>query len=440
MQMVASRGPKDPGVWRKLVSRADVIAHSLTSRQAALILSALARVQYKDESFLRRFNTRFVPGLVQHGELIDLVGIVSGLSLLGVYDKETFALIAKRLSESAADVDARQLSLIANAFARVGHVDHALFEELSEQVPRLLGDFEARDAALLLNALAQLLSGSQEVQCEAVAGAGLGITDSDARTTLPQFPGLEKHLNAIALRLPELLPSADLHSLTLLLNAFAQFNFVQKDALDLMTEEFLAGKRMERLSPRQLAMTLNAAAKLQLYERQLLDALSARAQQRARELDAHALCLVANASAKLRLGLDMFTALHSCVPRLLPRFSGRQLAMLCHAWARAHVHCDDLFELFALPLVQKSEQLTSHEVGLTVYGYAHFRKAPPELFGPLVERFAALLEAGAATELDVLMVGNGLRRVGWRDDRISEAMVNATSGSASFGTSETWPG
>lgn len=411
MQQVATNGPRDQAVWRKLVSRADVIAHSLTSKQVALAITALARAKYRDEAFLRRLCVKFLPSHVESAELLDFCGILSGLSQLDAYSEETFNLFAKRAAATVPQMDARQLSLVANAFARASHKDQELVQRILVQVPRRLDRFTGRDVAVLLNALSQLTP-------EAVKGQTKGPSFSQQ---LP--PELEEPLQALALRLPEILPSADLHSLTLVLNAFAKMRFLQKDALDLLTEDLLSDKaRFQQMTPQQLAMVLNASAKLQLYEPQLLDALIAQIRIKARLLDAQGFCVVANAAAKLRLGVETFGVLYTQVPRLLTRLSGRQVAMLCHSWAKAHVHNDDLFDLLALPLAQRTEGLTAHEVAIAVYGYAHFRKAPPDLMEPLVNRFAALLESQSASDTDLLMLSNALGRVGWRDERIAEAL------------------
>eukprot|EP00928_Gymnodinium_smaydae_P039794 TRINITY_DN2710_c0_g1_i3.p1 TRINITY_DN2710_c0_g1~~TRINITY_DN2710_c0_g1_i3.p1 ORF type:complete len:564 (+),score=135.52 TRINITY_DN2710_c0_g1_i3:86-1777(+) len=416
MQRVAADGPHDTTVWRKLVARADVIAHSLTAKQASLILSALAKARHRDESFLRRFSVRFVPALVPTAELIDLCGMLSGLSQLGAYREETFALFAKRAAESSSRMDARQLSLVANAFVRVGHRDRELFERLLAQVPRKLKQFDARDVAVLLNALAQLPAASEASATSADA------SEPDSESAGP-LAASEEHLQAIALRLPQVLPEADLHSLALILNAFAQLQFAPKDAIDLIVEELLASpRRLERMSARQLAMVLNAAAKLHLYDPRLLDALAARVRATARQLDAQALCLVANASARLRLGIDTFAALYAQVPRRLAQLNGRQLAMIVHAWAKGHVHNDDLFALVALPLATKAPGLSAREIALALYGYAHFRKRPAELFEPLLTRFSQLLASREVGDGDLLMVANALGRIGWYDEAVAEAL------------------
>merc|ERR1712048_951218 len=113
-------------------------------------------------------------------------------------------------------------------------------------------------------------------------------------------------------------------------------------------------------------MVLNAAAKLQLYQAELLEALVAQVRAKAREFDAQALSIVANASAKLNLGVENFKVLFLQVPRLLAKLNGRQLAMLCHAWAKAHVHNDDLFALLALPLTRHASSLRAHDVAIAV--------------------------------------------------------------------------
>ncbi|CAE8612281.1 unnamed protein product [Polarella glacialis] len=410
---VASHGPKDPLVWKKLAARADVIAHSLTPKQAALILSAMVRSGQRPESFLRRFSVKFVPSLIDQADLVDLCGIISSLSQLGAYCEESFNLAARRLGEMANQLDARQLSLLVNAYVRCGHHDAELFEKLLKQVPRRLARCTGKDAAVLLNAMAQLPhENSEDIDGEEAPAARSAVGEA-----------LRPALEAIALRLPDLLPEADLHSMTLILNAFAQLGFVQKDVLDLLTEELLASdERLQRLSPRQLAMVLNAAARLQLYEPRLLELLASKVRLSAQGLDSQALCVVANACAKLQLGLPTFQVIYAQVPRHLARLSGRQLAMLCHAWAKAHVHNDDLFALLALPLAQRAGQLTAHEVATAVYGYAHFKKSPPELFTPLLERFSSLLEEGAVRDGDLLMLANALGRVGVQDESVGKAI------------------
>jgi len=412
-QRVATNGPGDPSVWRKLVARADVIAHSLTSKQASLMLSAMARAQQRDKGFLRRFSVKFAPSLMQSAELLDLCGIVSSLSQLDAYSEETFDLAVERLAKAAPQMDLRQLSLVANAYVRASHADTELLQSLLLQVPRRLARCSGKDVAVLLNALAQIPGPDDPA---ATAGAGL-------RPRGVAREHVQRALDAVALRLPDVLPSSDLHTLTLVLNAFAQLQFTQKDALDLLVEELLGDEsRFQHMTPRQLAMVLNAAARLQLYEPRLLEALVAQVRARARSLDAQGLCVVANACAKLQLGVETFQVLYTQVPRHLARLTGRQLAMLCHAWAKAHQHNDDLFSLLALPLAQRASGLAPHEVAIVIYGYAHFKKVPPELFGPLLERFSTHIDAEAVSVADLLMVVNALGRVGHHDSQVAHAL------------------
>ncbi|CAJ1364098.1 unnamed protein product [Effrenium voratum] len=403
---VAEVGPKDAAIWKRLTARADVIAHSLTPKQASLILSAMARSRQSHENFLRRFRVKFAPSLIAAADLIDLCGMISSLSQLNVYQEELYGLAAKRLMDSSVQMDMRQLSLVANAFVKAGHQDMDLFQRLLKQVPRQAAKCTAKDAAVLLNALAQI--------------PDFQIQDWEAKEEQKE---LKSALEALALRLPEILPKADLHSLAVILNAFAQLQFVQKDALDLISQELLLNEqKLQRMTGRQLAMVLNAIARLQLHEPRLIELLAASVRSGAQALDPQGLCLVANAAAKLQLGLETFQVLYSRIPRLLSRLSARQLAMLCHAWAKAHIHNDDLFELLSLPLMHHAPQLTAHEVAITLYGYAHFRHSPKELFKVLLERFNSLLAEEAVSESDLLMVANALGRVGWRDDSIQEAL------------------
>ncbi|CAK9111733.1 unnamed protein product [Durusdinium trenchii] len=403
---VAERGPKDPAIWKRLTARADVIAHSLTPKQASLILSSMARSRHSQDNFLQRFSLKFAPSLVSQAEIIDLCGIVSGLSQLNVYQEELFAMTSQRLREVAPQLDARQVSLMANAFVKAGHLDMELFQRLLKQALRQLSKFTAKDAAVMLNAFSQV----PDFQVKEWDDTFLDENTRELKTTL----------EALALRLPDLLPKADLHSLALILNAFAQLQFVQKDLLDLMSQELLLNE--EKLTPRQLAMVLNAIARLQLHEPRLIELLSSVVRSGAHALDPQGLCLVANASAKLQLGLETFQVLFVRIPKLLSRFSGRHLAMLCHAWAKAHIHNDDLFELLILPLASHAARLEAHEVAITLYGYAHFRKSPKELFDVLLERFGTLLAEQAVSDEDLFMVANALGRVGWADGNVKNAL------------------
>eukprot|EP00434_Breviolum_minutum_P033109 symbB.v1.2.029294.t1/scaffold3126.1/size62979/2 len=394
---IAERGPKDPAVWKRLIARADVIAHSLTAKQASLILSSMARSRHSQETFLHRFNLKFAPSLVSQAEIIDLCGIVSSLSQLESYQEELFLVASKRLQEVAPQLDARQVSLMFNAFVKAGHLDMTLFQRLLKQVPRKISKFTAKDAAILLNALAQV----PDFQIKDWA-------DEASNGTITE---VKKALEVLALRLPQLLPRADMHSLALIMNGFAQLQYVQKDLLDLLSQELLLNEeKLAKLTPLQLAMVLNAIARLQLHEPRLVELLSAAVRSGAQALDPQGFCLVANASAKLQLGLETFQVLYARLPRLLARFSGRQVAMICHAWAKAHIHNDDLFELLVLPLTSHAARLEAHEVAIAIFGYAHFRKSPKELFDVLLERFRNLLSDQAVSEEDLFMVANALGR------------------------------
>merc|ERR1711920_393226 len=80
------------------------------------------------------------------------------------------------------------------------------------------------------------------------------------------------------------------------------------------------------------------------------------------------------------------------------------------------------FSLLALPLARHASSLTAHEVAITVYGFAHFRKSPSELFGPLLERFGALLSTEVVSDRDLIMLTNALGRVDWRDEAVAQAL------------------
>ena len=53
-QRLARVGDSSPSVWKKVISRADVILHSFTPWDICLLLNAKSHVQFRDASFLKR--------------------------------------------------------------------------------------------------------------------------------------------------------------------------------------------------------------------------------------------------------------------------------------------------------------------------------------------------------------------------------------------------
>eukprot|EP00746_Dinoflagellata_sp_MGD_P054816 gnl/MRDRNA2_/MRDRNA2_239451_c0_seq1.p1 gnl/MRDRNA2_/MRDRNA2_239451_c0~~gnl/MRDRNA2_/MRDRNA2_239451_c0_seq1.p1 ORF type:complete len:429 (+),score=84.89 gnl/MRDRNA2_/MRDRNA2_239451_c0_seq1:79-1287(+) len=387
----------------------------------------MVKAQQRPESFLQRLCTDFVPKLINRAEPLDLCGIVSGMSLLDIYHRDTFNLTASRAATFVKDMDSRQISLLANAFARQSHQDKELFQSLLDQVPRILDTSSGKDVAVLLNSLAQI-SGHAEDGTSTVSIASFKQSSNGGMDAAN-----DSLIAALGEKLPTLLPKMDVLSLVLTLNAFARINLEQKDCLDLLVEELLIPERLQKATAQQLAMILNASGKIRLYEPNLLSSLAGQLRLKGHRLDAHGICVVANASARLKLGVDTFQGLYEHLPRFAGTLSGQQIGMLCHAWASAHIYNDDLFALLKVPLAREFPRLTAHQVALIAYGYAHFRKGDEDVFDPLVDRFRQLLSEDQVSHLDLLMLSNALGRINRHDDAVEVALKEYAARNDSMG-------
>lgn len=111
---VSLRGPNSEEVWQRLIGRVDMVAHTLSPKQGALVLNALARTQPKIEDvprFLQRFSVRFLPNILEHANVIDGAQILHAARELGIKSIKTDPILGKIISGISA-VDAPTLALI----------------------------------------------------------------------------------------------------------------------------------------------------------------------------------------------------------------------------------------------------------------------------------------------------------------------------------------
>lgn len=389
MQRLALGGPHDQATWRKVISRAEVIAHTFNSKDAALMVNAFAKArnaipEKEMGRFLRRFFKEYGTGTMEKASAMDLSLLSHGLSVCGVYSRKLFDQLSSRLNQET--LDCQQLSLVANAFARESHTDAMLLSHLLKQAERqdVVDALNGQSLALFLNALAQL--------------------------------GDEVDIPEVLIRkAPEV--DMDITSLSLLLNSLARLKRVDKDCLDLLAQQ--VEEKIHTATPRQLGMLFNAAGKLQLCHPRMIDSLLSHMRRVRNKFDALSLVLVCNAAAKLRLPPEVFQDLYETIPRLLGSMGALQLAMLSHAWAKAHVYNDDLYELLKHQLERAMRDLDSHAVALTAYGFAHFRKELPR---GLIERLHEHLET-SISDKDLLMTANAFARMGVLDSRLRDALL-----------------
>jgi hypothetical protein len=137
MREVSLRGPDSVDVWRKLLGRADMIAHSLNPKQTGLILNALARVRRRDlkelDPFMTRFTARFLPNILTHANPIDIAQILHAYSELG-YEVPNMDTVNGRLAECIPTMDAPTVSLLTSGLSG----SHKLFTLILTRSVQLL--------------------------------------------------------------------------------------------------------------------------------------------------------------------------------------------------------------------------------------------------------------------------------------------------------------
>lgn len=286
-------------------------------------------------------------------------------------------------------LDGQQLSLVANAFAKEEHVDRSLLCHLSRQAerPEVVDALNAHSLALFLNALAQ---------------------NADDEIKVPA---------ALIRKAPEI--DMDITSLSLVLNSLARLKQFDKDSIDLLAQQ--VEEKMHMATPRQVGMIFNAVPKLHMYHPTLIDSLVVRMRRVRTKLDAQSLVLVCNAAAKLRLSPEIFQDLYDTVPRLLGSMKASQLSVLSHAWAKAHVYNDDLYELLKMQLERLMKDVDVQALALTAYGFAHFRKDFPK---GLTERLLEHLD-GEVPDIYLFMIVNAYSRLGIVNEKLKAVLIQA---------------
>jgi hypothetical protein len=120
MREVSLRGPNDKDTWIQLLSRADVISHSLNNKQNALLLNSIARIRRKEEltgifdTFLRRHASKFLVHLIPESSPLDLAHV---LHALGEFSdvlnppNEVLQAFRARARESISAMDEKSLGI-----------------------------------------------------------------------------------------------------------------------------------------------------------------------------------------------------------------------------------------------------------------------------------------------------------------------------------------
>ncbi|CBZ55003.1 hypothetical protein NCLIV_054300 [Neospora caninum Liverpool] len=233
LEEVAERGPYDVTTWNKLLCRAEAISASLSVRDIGRLVVGMAKVKYYHPSLLRKFSL-LARRHIHEADAFACAGILHSYSTLNYFDAKLFEAVSKHLQKREVMDGCKlfPLSLALSACVREQFVDRRLFLAAGERLSELLPECKSNDqqsVALILNCLARLFNLQQQPKAPSPASRDAPaepvetqpVPPAESRTDGQQLD-LKELLGKIASSLPRLLPTMNLQSLTLVLNAFSR--------------------------------------------------------------------------------------------------------------------------------------------------------------------------------------------------------------------------
>nr|CEL69727.1 TPA: hypothetical protein BN1204_054300 [Neospora caninum Liverpool] len=350
LEEVAERGPYDVTTWNKLLCRAEAISASLSVRDIGRLVVGMAKVKYYHPSLLRKFSL-LARRHIHEADAFACAGILHSYSTLNYFDAKLFEAVSKHLQKREVMDGCKlfPLSLALSACVREQFVDRRLFLAAGERLSELLPECKSNDqqsVALILNCLARLFNLQQQPKAPSPASRDAPaepvetqpVPPAESRTDGQQLD-LKELLGKIASSLPRLLPTMNLQSLTLVLNAFSRLRslYAVPPAVAVLTCETIV-PRANKLTALQAVTVLNALVKLRLGgETDLLEAVLQQVRERAHHLTPQGVCLTVKALSVLRLkDQKLEEELERQVCLTYHHFSTAEVASLraaCQRWA-----------------------------------------------------------------------------------------------------------
>ncbi|KYK70059.1 hypothetical protein TGPRC2_310200 [Toxoplasma gondii TgCatPRC2] len=348
LEEVAERGPYDVATWNKLLCRAEAISASLSVRDIGRLVVGMAKVKYYHPSLLRKFSF-FARRQIQDADALACSGLLHSYSTLNCFDPKLYEVVCNRMQKREVMHACKlfPLSLALSACVREKFVHEGLFLAAGECLSELLPACKPSDqqsVALILNCLARLFNLRQQQKLarrrDSAEPIESQLAASPSETAADQeHLDLKELLGKIACSLPPLLPTMNLQSLTLVLNAFSRLRSLcaAPPEVVLLTCETLM-PRASKLTALQAVTVLNALVKLRLGgETDLLEAVLGQLRERAHHLTPQGVCLTVKALSILRLkDRRLEEELERQVCLTFHHFSAAEVSSLraaCQGWA-----------------------------------------------------------------------------------------------------------
>ena len=226
---VSARGPNDGLVWEKLMSRADMIAHSFTPKQAAMVLNSLGSIVSKNPGFVNpvfmsRFSNRFVPQLLAESNSLDIAQMVNGLGrFCDLALPETVDAVMAALPSRVAAMDAIALSMTAAGLSRFRVTDKDLVLRIFHR---------GSEVGLSDQGLSQLL----HLAATAVESGDACMGDD-----------LVRAIDSLVTPLADRLETVSKRTLAFILNSLTRLKYQNKEVLTMLAGQTLPPRRNIRV-------------------------------------------------------------------------------------------------------------------------------------------------------------------------------------------------
>lgn len=160
MREVSIRGPHDTEIWSRLLSRADMIAHSFNPKQTALVVNSLARMKSSNframiespdliNPFMTRFDKKFLASVIQHSSALDIAQIAHGFEVLGTrMTSRNFSSLLAKITQLASHMDTSSVSMCALALSHETGCEDDKVKCLEALVSRIMGNDQINEQCL----------------------------------------------------------------------------------------------------------------------------------------------------------------------------------------------------------------------------------------------------------------------------------------------------
>lgn len=369
----AAEGRSNAGLWRALAARAIAVAPSMQPTDMSTVLSAFARMRYRDRVMMQRL-AEATPSILSGFRAADITHFLAAFARLDVEHQLVFNLFARVIARKLHDFTAAQLGELVYAYSRLNMRHDLLFEVLKKRIIEVVRALQPWHLAMVVNGFSRL-----RVEDERF----FTIVASEISRKIPEFPG---------------------RPLALVANAYAKLGVQNRFLLEVLGDEVF--RRRGELEPQAVALTLNAYARLGMRHPVLFDYFAQDVPRHIKKHTMQSLSLVASAFARQRREEpELFEKIGNFVCENALSLYPRALATFLHSFSEVGVRHGLLFLKAPDHVTKHLEAYTVDELAMIARAYGRFVMVHLPLFDTIGRALQSrplvpLLPAAVATDME----------------------------------------